>query len=1040
MYHRIVDSPFQSPPSVGKVNRRTPQPLVLDPAASRQEHNHRVRQNQTLLNGEQQPLAQKILQVATGRIRDQLAVMPSSDHNLGVHSTPAVTHSGESAASFARYAPKAGYLQKLGRNIPEFKRRFFVLQTETNLYYYLSPNDIEPRGKISLEGTRLEEVERLPDGRFRFAILQDDARIVLEARSDQAGIDWMQQLEEQRVSTLKQQVDQLSNQVQRQNFQIGELEQQVENFKLVEKDRDGALEDAQQWKAQFERLDEALRLLTQRMRQPPEVSKKLKGIIPLAEGYYEEEKKETDTPVSWDELVNLSIDGTPVKNNQSSKKRLKNSDNDLPSNLLDNAFHAVDDKAPSPLEDIEEMMNVPGTYFSSLADACQQQRDALKLAAEEAATAVEDVHEADAQVKEMTTRMERAEKHLTKLWEENCAIRKTLKQTKREKRVLVREYKLLKQGYEELDQKIKMAAPRPSSVLSKKRGPSMVGKENKYTRPLEDTLLGSDEERLIDELEEHVALSIKLHERLLKAGDFLNLDSDTELNTSVENTGAFDDATGYDTRVLTGTATDRKLEETENAPPTVSCTPASASSGMTCLMDDDDTEESADEANEPHIENEDDGVSVNEYQSIMSPSVVSSVGADLGSVTEFSQNSSLPALPTASTDSSPERPNPALTLDRDDSTELFDRQMRLGFRPAESRTSKPNVTDYGQPTSRLSCPLADVVEPKGYALTDSTRDTGIYHLTFYSKKIGIQFQKAPTAPIKPKGLLTAAMTADLNPDMDDSLKTAAELRNISTLSSLATGRNVNGEEVCPVALPKDVVLVCGFQGFDESSNNKPKLGARLVAFDGVSVEIGPWTFDAIRKAIQSRGRPLTLSFRNDYLTTEQRGVLTKAVMEVDAKRPPIRPDVDVGFRPLSTTPSLSSVLSHDTDYSANDDESGKFESGHIQDLSTWAQDKDCCHGKLASSSHSLKSRLRRLSGGSHSTHQGSFRSFSDAGSSISSSFAPLVASLVKQASDRQRKDTDTKKHFAPQYLRRAAPTTTSLENSPQHQDFQSNLL
>ena len=1016
------------------MKRRVPQPLVLDPAVSRQEQNHRVRQSEILLSGEQQPLAQKILQVATGRIRDQLAVIPSSDHNLGVHSTPAVTYSGETAANFARHAPKAGYLQKLGQNVAEFKRRFFVLQTETNLYYYLSPNDVEPRGKISLEGTRLEEIEHLPDGRFRFAILQDDGqKVVLEARSDQAGKEWMQELEEQRVSILKQQVDQLSNQVQRQNFQIGELEQQVENFKLVEKDRDGALEDAQRWKAQFERLDEALRLLTQRMRQPPEISKKEESAFPLVEDYHGEEKKETDIPASWAERANLSIDGTPVKNNQSSKKRLKNSEKDLPSNLLDTAFHAVDDMAPSPLEDIEEMMNVPGTYFSGLADACQQQRDALKLAAEEAATAVEDVQEADANVKEMTTRMDRAEKHLTKLWEENCAIRKSLKQTKREKRVLVREYKLLKQAYQELDQKVKSS----SCAISKKRGPSILGKENKYTGSLEDRRFGSDEERLIDELEEHVASSIKLHERLLKAGDFLNLDSDTELNTSVEKSEAVDDVTGYNTMVTTVTTIDPGLEET--APPTVSCTPASAASRMTCLMDDEDSDESADRGDEAHEENEDDGISVNEYQSIMSPSVVSSVGAEFGSVAEFSQNSSLPALPTASTDSSPERPNPALTLDRDDSTELFDRQTRLGFRPAEPRMSKPNVTDYGQPTSRLSCPLADVVEPKGYAFTDSIRDTGIYHLTFYSKKIGIQFQKAPPAPVKPKGLLTAAMTADLNPDLDDCLKTAAELRNISTISSLARGRNGCGEEVCPVALPKDVVLVCGFQGFDESSNNKPKLGARLVAFDGVSVEIGPWTFDAIRKAIQSRGRPLTLSFRNDYLTTEQRGVLTKAVMEVDAKRPPTRPDVDVGFRPLSTTASLTSVLSHDTDYSTNDDESGKFESGHVQDLSTWAQDKDCCHGKLASSSRSLHSRLRRLSSGSHSTHQGSFRSFSDAGSSISSSFAPLVASLVKQASDRQRKDNDNKKHFAPQYLRRAAPTA-SLENSPQHQDFQSNLL
>lgn len=1046
--YRIDDSPFLSPPpsnnnaGPGRL-RRTPQPLVLDPsAASRQEQNHRISSlggEQQQLQQQQQPFAQKILQVATGRLMDQLVVLPSkgnNDHHTswGVHSTPAVmTHSGDTAANMAREAPKAGYLQKLGQNIPEFKRRFFVLQAETNLYYYLSPNDIEPRGKISLEGTKIHEMEHLPDGRYRFVILQEDGRrVVLEARSEQAGQEWIQQLETQRVSTLKQQVEELTQQVQRQNFQISELKHSVEDFKLVESDRDGALEDARQWKAQFERLDEALRLLTQRMRQPPEVITKPKEPFPPVEEYHGEEKKEAETPLPFfGALPNISIDGTPIKNNQSSKKEAKDSDNDLPSNLLDTAFHAVDDKAPSTVEEVEEIMEVPGTYFSGLADACQQQRDALRLAAEEAAAAVEDVQEADSQLQEIKKRMERAEIHLTKIWEDNCVIRKTLKQTKREKRVLVREYKILQQSYQELDEKVKMSVPRPLSVHSRKRGPLIMGKENGDNQSREGTMLGTDEERLINELEEHVMASIQLHERLQRAGDFLNLDSDGELNTSIDEPDVPADEVSTLPPLVTS---DVKLEEAGNTPPTVSCTPASASSKMTSLMDDDESEESGDETDKTQGENndddendDDDDVSVNDYQSMMSPSVASSVGAEFGSVTGLSLKSTLSSIPAASTNSSPERPNPVLTLD--DSTEHSDRH-------SASVHPKSTIGDYGQATAILSCHLADVVETSGYALTDSGRDSGIYHLTFYSKKIGIQFQKAPPAPVKPKGLLTEAMTADLNSDVDDSLKTAAELRNVATLSSIARGRKVNDEEVCPVASPKDIVLVCGFQGFDASSNNKPKLGARLVAFDGVSVEIGPWSFDAIRKAIQSRGRPLTLSFRNDYLTTEQRAVLTRAVMEVDAKRPPPRPEVHLGFQPISATPSLASALSHDTGYSTNDDEPGKYQSGSFQDLSMLAQEKDCCHGNLASSSKSLQNRLRRLSSGSHSTHQGSFKSFSDAGSSVSSSFAPLVASLVKQASDRQKK-TDVKP-FAPKYLRRAEPG--SLENTPQHQNFQSNLL
>lgn len=1045
LMYRNFDSPFQSPPPGTSTKRReAPQPLVLDPSASRQHQNYRHASGQAPTHVDQQPLAQKFLQVATGRIRDQLALAPT-DHsnNMGVHSTPALSnYSGEIAASLARHAPKAGYLQKLGRNIPEYKRRFFVLQTETNLYYYLSPNDSEPRGKISMEGTRLEEVEHLPDGRYRFVILQDDGgRIVLEARSEQAGKEWIEQLKNQRVSTLNAQVEDLSSQVLRQKFQIGELEQQVENFKLVEKDRDGALDDARRWKEQFERLDEALRLLTQRMRQPPELSVNKKTLALREESDHGEEKKEADIVVCTAPDANLSTDGTPIKNNQSSKKRANSANHDLPSNLLDTAFHAVDDADSNPPEDIEEIMTVPGIYFSGLADACQQQRDSLRLAAEEAATAVDDVHEATTQMEEMRRRMAKAEKHLTKLWEENCTIRKSLKQTKREKRVLVREYKVLQLAHQELDGRLSAPAPRPSSMLFSKRPQPNDGKENERNKATEDTMLGSDEERLIDELEEHVASSIRLHERLMKAGDHLNLDSDDELNTSVDNSEVVnEEISRHDGEGILEDAGGENPIPVKSSPPPLAYTPVSMSSRMTSLMDDDDESESSSLSNTCNVvddDNEDDDLSVNEYQSMMSPSLVSSVGAEFGSVADDSERSLPPSIaPAVSTETSPERPNPVLQLDRDDSVDEYETQPGLCSSSTQSTSTAPNayIGDNGRANSKLSCPLVDVVETRGYAFRHRA-DTGIYHLTFYSKKIGIQFQKAPPTPIKPKGLLTAAMTVDINSNVNDSDKTAAELRNVAALSALAGGRNAKDEEVCPISLPKDVVLVCGFQGFDGSSNNKPKLGTRLVAFDGVSVEIGPWTFDAIRKSIQSRGRPLTLSFRNDLLTPEQRAVLTKAVMEVDTKRPP-RSFVDVGIHPSSAAPSIASALSHDTEFTTYDDiVHDPNAAGNIQDLSTWVQEKDCCNGKLAAASSSVHSRLRRLSSGSHSTHQRSGKSFSDAGSSISSSFAPLVATLVKQANERRK---DPKELLTPHYLRRS--DVGSLEKTPQHRDFQANLL
>ena len=287
------------------------------------------------------------------------------------------------------------------------------------------------------------------------------------------------------------------------------------------------------------------------------------------------------------------------------------------------------------------------------------------------------------------------------------------------------------------------------------------------------------------------------------------------------------------------------------------------------------------------------------------------------------------------------------------------------------------------------------------------------------------------------------MTADLTGDKNGSGKTATELKNIAAISSLAnSGQDEHGQDVCKIASPKDVVLVCGFQGFDDSGNNqRPNLGARLVAFDGISVEIGPWTFDSIRKAIKARGRPLTLSFRNDFLTSDQRAVLTKAVSEMEASAPPPRRTIQYRTqdRPPSTTPSINSAISHESDNFVNDADTRTTQSDET-DLSAYASSaaSSNCFAKRTLSSNSLsthQSQYRRPSASnSVSTHQSkNFRSFSEPGTSsvISTTFAPLMANLMKNVKARRGEE------FTPDYLRR---DQESSEHTPQHQDFQSNLL
>ena len=169
--------------------------------------------------------------------------------------------------------------------------------------------------------------------------------------------------------------------------------------------------------------------------------------------------------------------------------------------------------------------------------------------------------------------------------------------------------------------------------------------------------------------------------------------------------------------------------------------------------------------------------------------------------------------------------------------------------------------------------------------------------------------------------------------------------------------------------------------------------ARLVAFDGIPVEVGKWTFESIRKSIQARGRPLTLSFRNDFLTPKQRAILTKAVEDVNAFSPP---------RPISSHVSrgnIQIVRERNTEYSGDDNE----------------------HTITPASSFTSQ----------HS--QAKYYSLSEAGSSISSAMAPLMSNLVTGLSSGKQRPEE----FTPDYLRRQSDSLNMMRH---HQDFKSSLL
>ena len=120
-------------------------------------------------------------------------------------------------------------------------------------------------------------------------------------------------------------------------------------------------------------------------------------------------------------------------------------------------------------------------------------------------------------------------------------------------------------------------------------------------------------------------------------------------------------------------------------------------------------------------------------------------------------------------------------------------------------------------------------------------------------------------------------------------------------SFLLGDRSMSYDSLDPVSFGSDfencpsecMFLVCGHNGFDESINIRPTVGARLIAINGESLEKGRWSFKRILDAMQGRAimsssngsRPsiFTMSFRNESLVKEQVEILEKAIITLENK-------------------------------------------------------------------------------------------------------------------------------------------------------------
>jgi ATPase involved in DNA repair len=873
---------------------------------------------------------------------------------------------GLTAATFAQSAPKAGYLSKLGSSVSEYKKRFFVLKPTTCLYYFLSPSDEEPRGCIDLDGfvdssvqtdmdgLKVNSLGTLPDGRFRFECVlpptrgpdgekKQSKKILLEARNEDIGKEWMQALTVERLSYSKSQCQLLQDQLGDLEKETKLLEERLKELHLVENDLEGALQDAQMWKKRAEDLNQAMYLLKRY-------------------------------------LIYTDCNGDD---------RDKNSLNDKVTVEHDASNDASYFFTMSEEEVDLDSVKLPGTHFSSLLNACRGIRENLRLTSLETSSTLEDLKACNEKLKEREEKLEKAEKYVCKLWEENCAARESLRRRKSEKKILVNEIRSLQMKSSTDDEKIAKLEELNRNLVQQldsctKLDAEKMDLKSSSSEKVQTRHLATPELKLLSDLEDHINTTLVEHEYLL-------------FDDHEDSPGSFPCPTSVGTGSVTQTdemsnTTHDSIEHTNVMNP---------GEGNIERFNENQNEKNIDTKHSNSVADRD-------VKCLLSPLLPK-------------QLSLMDQLALHETHSLTSATLEEFDKQNDNDTQASDvTNLMIGRSDSSKNALKSVVTDSGTATSKIICPMTDVLQSSP---TSKLGGGKVYSLTFYSARIGLQFQRVPST-CKQIGLLNDAMRADIRENEGESAtvtsRTEAELRVIASLSDTKpedVKNSIVKDQSCPVIFPKDNVLVCGFQGFDESSGNRrPSLGATLVGFDGISIERGPWTFEAVRKAIKARGRPLMLTFRDDFLTHEQRAILTKAIGDVER----------------SSNPSSSSSLPLPQDRQYPVPSTIKTHTQKSQDNMSKAMSCSAFPQDLQSFDDSTAlTDTSRLSD--------TCRSFSDAGSSsiFSSKFSPLVTSLLPGMShSRERKDEE-KGILTPEYFRRSID---SLECASHHKEFKANLL
>jgi len=1031
---------------------------------------------------------------------------------------------------------------------------------------------VEPRGCIDLEGLvveggggvahstgglRIRELGCLADGRFRFEIRlpiqhanDDDSsdgssssqqhtlnqksrqqhRIIsLEARTETVGREWIRSLTTERLSYSKTQIHSLQQ-------EKAEFQRQIEDFRHVEGDRDGAIQDAKEWRERYGSLDDALGVLMRWVKKEGIIDNREDVGILGSNGACLDEG-DGDGNLREDVEANTSakeeIDSTASSSSHDKKLSRK-----IDRSLLDidkrQKFLSISDE-----DRALDLINLPGTNFPSLSNACRGLREVLRQTSTEANTTVTDLRDTKLSMRRLDDKLVKAETIINKLWEENCELRDNLKQAKKEKKVLVKEVrssisnkKEMKEEMDELKREVQRLSKivvadhmnsRCKDVITEghdtnrrdlkdgrwgggKKAPNVVVKKRGLATP---------EKKLLFELEEHVESTLRLHEQFLEdngqhinhIGAIKSKKCSTTTMKVVDEIATFDDGNKMEkVSNLVPSVSEAALEtasisalETASASTSQaasdSASQAALTSGVTSNLEAGQQKKylphkvfEAREGSSSSGGSDECGTvedPINRTFSPLRPKQLLSLvvdqpvfghdSCDTDSV--ITSDSILPLRDRSSSVGVPQEiignsnklvdavPLPDTIKDKENRAEEYHGKHPLARLNEESvihdtsgqcvsssqslASTKSLITDNGRATSQLVCPLADVMQldrNQGEQSDLDKQKTGeLYHLTFYSSKIGLQFQKVPGNGSS-IGMLTDAIADDVIDNGSEcatkASRMALELQKISLIRNKGHPQSANtNDSLCPMIVPADIVLVCGFFGFDDNKYTmKPSLGARLVAFDGISVERGPWTFDTVKKGIKARGRPLTLTFRDDFLTTKQRSILTKAAAEVKATIPRSHPTPTFQYpnRPWTNDSSSHQPLHTESTkrkISRNESEVAKAtslaysEQSHLpiplMDPYNDHVPDDSDVGTSTSTSYSSRSE--------------NWQSFSDSGASsvFSTKFGPFMSGLMLGLSNNEEKRRRKSQKFTPEYFCR---TAEPLDCIPHHRDFKASLL